>query len=183
MTKGVKGSGWSYRKDNTMYCRDCNKRINCKPLLECLNGHITFYNNHLKAQKEPDRQYILQQWRLKNKERIKEHNSKYYKQNKYKYRISQNKRRGLAKVKVFNHYSKGILKCACPGGCNETYMEFLSIDHIAGGGNKHRRTIPKGDFYLWLVRHGLPEGYRVLCMNCNFALGHSGYCPHSKKVN
>jgi hypothetical protein len=24
-------------------------------------------------------------------------------------------------------------------------------------------------------------GYRVLCMNCNFALGHSGYCPHQRR--
>lgn len=35
-----------------------------------------------------------------------------------------------------------------------------------------------GHFYGWLIREEFPEGYRVLCLNCNFSHGVFGYCPH-----
>jgi hypothetical protein len=66
--------------------------------------------------------------------------------------------------------------CAC---CGEDRMEFLAIDHIEGGGNRHRKEVGCGDaFYKWLRAQGLPEGYRVLCHNCNLALGFYKRCPH-----
>ena len=34
--------------------------------------------------------------------------------------------------------------------------------------------------FQYLKRNNYPPGYRVLCMNCNFAMGHFGYCPHQK---
>lgn len=83
------------------------------------------------------------------------------------------------KLATFDTY--GGLKCAC---CGETRIEFLSIDHIAGGGNKHRREITGTcgtRFYGWLKKNNYPEGYQVLCMNCNFAKGHFGSCPHIKE--
>mgnify|MGYP001568273127 CR=1 FL=1 len=33
-------------------------------------------------------------------------------------------------------------------------------------------------FYRWLKQQGYPPGIRVLCFNCNCALGLFGYCPH-----
>lgn len=55
-------------------------------------------------------------------------------------------------------------------------LEFLSIDHIVPVGQARLR---KGfALYAYLKRHAWPPGYRVLCMNCNFALGHFGFCPH-----
>lgn len=69
-------------------------------------------------------------------------------------------------------------KCAC---CGEDRWEFLTIDHVNGGGTKHRKQVGSGGgaFYKWLKANGYPqEGYRVLCMNCNMALGLYGYCPH-----
>lgn len=64
--------------------------------------------------------------------------------------------------------------CAC---CGERAFPFLTIDHVFGGGGTHRRSVA----YLptWLVNNGFPSGFRVLCMNCNFALGRFGFCPHS----
>jgi len=84
------------------------------------------------------------------------------------------------KLEVFEAY--GGSKCQC---CGEHHVEFLSIDHIAGGGRAHRREVfgvenEGGNLYAWLKRQGYPEGYRVLCMNCNCAYGHHGYCPHSR---
>jgi hypothetical protein len=34
--------------------------------------------------------------------------------------------------------------------------------------------------YVWLRDNGWPEGYRVLCHNCNSARGLYGYCPHER---
>ncbi len=62
-------------------------------------------------------------------------------------------------------------------------MEFLSVDHINGGGRKHREKLGGGTaFFLWLKEKGFPKDeYRLLCMNCNWARGRYGYCPHEKE--
>jgi hypothetical protein len=80
------------------------------------------------------------------------------------------------KQRVMTYYG-GM--CVC---CFATEIEFLTIDHIGGGGQRHRRTIHrKGgeEFYRWLSQHGFPKGYQVLCFNCNTAKGFYGYCPHT----
>ena len=83
------------------------------------------------------------------------------------------------RFEVLEHYSKGSPKCACPG-CSENHIEFLSLDHIAGGGAKERKQTGRvgASHYRWLKLNGYPIGYRVLCHNCNQALGLYGYCPH-----
>jgi len=69
-------------------------------------------------------------------------------------------------------------QCAC---CGETELCFLCIDHIGGGGTKHRESTGKGHrFYEWLRRQGYPPGYQVLCYNCNAAKESPGGCPHKK---
>lgn len=72
-------------------------------------------------------------------------------------------------------------KCVC---CDESAPEFLTIDHINGGGGKHRETIGRTggqSFYIWLRRQGFPKDeFRLLCYNCNCARGKYGYCPHEK---
>jgi hypothetical protein len=78
---------------------------------------------------------------------------------------------------VLLHYSNGNPKCEC---CGETASEFLCIDHINGGGHKHRQKVGCGaGFYLWIIRNDFPEGFRVLCHNCNLSYGFYGYCPHN----
>ena len=85
------------------------------------------------------------------------------------------------RLKVLIHYGGNPPKCAC-SGCNESHVEFLTIDHINGGGRKHRRKVGSGhNFFLWLIRNNFPEGYQVLCMNCNWAKGNYGMCPHNKE--
>ncbi len=71
-------------------------------------------------------------------------------------------------------------KCAC---CGESRYEFLAIDHRRGGGSRHRLSgqfTPGNGFIKWLKRNGWPKGFRVLCHNCNSALGYYGYCPHKR---
>lgn len=89
--------------------------------------------------------------------------------------------RAKIKKEIINHY--GGEQCSCLG-CEVTEIEFLSIDHIAGNGNEHRRSIKKSPgehFYRWLKKNGFPAGYRVLCIHCNMALGTYGYCPQAAR--
>ncbi len=81
---------------------------------------------------------------------------------------SQTSYRLRRKQLVFSHYSNGSIKCVV---CGESRLACLSIDHIAGGGTQHKLSLKlRGghDFYGWLVRSRFPEGYQVLCMNCQF---------------
>jgi hypothetical protein len=34
----------------------------------------------------------------------------------------------------------------------------------------------------WLIREKLPDGFRVLCHNCNQAIGYYGVCPHESEL-
>ena len=73
-------------------------------------------------------------------------------------------------------------KCAC---CDETRKEFLSVDHINGNGCKHRREIgvrTSQEFYCWLKQNNYPEGFQVLCFNCNCGKSNFSICPHNKEV-
>lgn len=65
-------------------------------------------------------------------------------------------------------------RCLC---CGETREEFLTLDHIQGGGKKHRSEV--GTYIFRRIRNNPdPKTYRVLCYNCNCARGFRGYCPH-----
>ncbi len=80
------------------------------------------------------------------------------------------------RVKALTYYGGNPPACQC---CGESILEFLCIDHINGGGNEHRREVGVGlMFYRWLINSGYPEGFRVLCHNCNWARRYSGKCPH-----
>lgn len=90
--------------------------------------------------------------------------------NRYMRQYQRNK-----KMDVINHYGG---KCLC---CGESFIEFLAIDHIGGGGQQHRKKskITSGTgMYRWIVKNNYPTGFRVLCHNCNMSIGSYGYCPH-----
>lgn len=98
------------------------------------------------------------------------------------------------KLEVFETY--GGAKCSCKG-CPEhkhPHVEFLTINHINGGGAKHRRSmggirVLGGGFtmggttmYAWLRKHKYPKGFNVLCWNCQWGVHlNKGKCPHTKK--
>jgi hypothetical protein len=71
------------------------------------------------------------------------------------------------KLKVINHYSNSTMQCA---ECKENDIRVLTIDHMNGGGNKHRRELGMKcgyEFYRWLINQNYPSGYQILCFNCN----------------
>ena len=112
---------------------------------------------------------------------------------KPKYKTSEEKRigrnlKGVERTKkyrviVLQYYSKSTIPfCAC---CGEKEYSFLSIDHINGGGTKHRKefgvTLGKGGTIIqWIKRNNFPDGFQILCHNCNMAKGFYGKCPHNK---
>lgn len=68
--------------------------------------------------------------------------------------------------------------CAC---CGERELTFLSLDHVNGGGHKQRQETGGGGFYAWLRRNGYPDGFQVLCHNCNLGRQiNGGICPHKQ---
>lgn len=67
-------------------------------------------------------------------------------------------------------------KCAC---CGEKHETFLALDHVNGGGQKHRHS-RGGNYgvYKDALLANDPTEFRVLCHNCNFAIYQCGLCPH-----
>jgi hypothetical protein len=82
--------------------------------------------------------------------------------------ISPKKSRQKTKIEVLTHYGNGKLECI---QCGENRLPCLTIDHINGNGNKHRKELPESvrrDFYRYLKIWGFPPEYQTLCMNCQF---------------
>jgi hypothetical protein len=71
--------------------------------------------------------------------------------------------------------------CAC---CGEGNAGFLSIDHVNGGGRKHRQAVGGGTMVLLdIIKRGFPSEFRLLCYNCNLGRQFSGgVCPHEKDI-
>jgi hypothetical protein len=81
------------------------------------------------------------------------------------------------KTECLEHYGK---ECQC---CGVDIFQFLTIDHIYGDGNIQRKklfgyNISGVHMYRWLKKNNFPDGYRILCMNCNWATRYGGKCPH-----
>ena len=78
--------------------------------------------------------------------------------------------RARLKAEVLTRYSEGLeMRCR---SCPETDIDVLTIDHLNGGGNEHRRSLKVNTgyrFYRWLKREGFPKGFQTLCFNCNLA--------------
>ena len=148
----LRATGCTHRLNRYQWCRECSGRVN-------------------KAYRD----------RPEVKEKIKQYMRTYWKNdiNETHQRHRVHSARYLAKGRdiVRAHYGK---VCAC---CGESNEKFLTIDHMDGNGAAHRRQLKHWgsgvQFYRWLVKQGLPDGYRTLCFNCNAAVGVKGACPHS----
>lgn len=106
-------------------------------------------------------------YRELNRERLRAyHRSPEARLNKRKVRIAWN---DDSRLRVIEHYSAGAMRCKT---CGHEDLDVLTIDHINGGGRKHREQIGAYSssiaLYRWLIRHGFPSGFQILCMNCNF---------------
>lgn len=74
--------------------------------------------------------------------------------------------------------------CAC---CGEPEKVFLCLDHVGGVVPDDQRDasgkrLATDKILALLRRQGWPDGYRVLCANCNLANAVLGYCPHQHEL-
>lgn len=86
------------------------------------------------------------------------------------------------KIKVYNFYGAGKVECNC---CKEKNIVFLAVDHVNGNGNQHRKNEITGkntSIYKWLVDNDYPQGFQILCMNCNWGKWIYGVCPHQQPI-
>jgi len=114
------------------------------------------------------------EYRKKNKGHYRRHNREYYQKNKERYK----KENDLLRDRVLAAYGH---ECEC---CGENRKEFLALDHVSGGGKKHLDSLGLSGgcgFHKWLEKNNYPSIIRILCHNCNCALGFYGYCPHEKE--
>jgi hypothetical protein len=147
-------------------CKRCN--IELVPEINWNQSRIKHHDNICKICYINEYKEYYTKYREQFREKSRAYSKMYHRQNK---------------KQVISHYSNGTMLCFC---CGEKHIEFLTIDHINGGGTMHRKELRKAGislgtgFYRWLIKQNYPDGYRVLCFNCNQARGLYGQCPHEE---
>lgn len=116
--------------------------------------------------------------KIKQRECQRKSSLRYYRKNRQA-KMEYNKSYEIRiKDKVFDHYGGYVCQC-----CGITPKPFLTIDHIDGGGTKHRKRLKGGGrfTYRWIYKNNFPKGFRVLCYNCNSGRARNkGICPHKE---
>lgn len=126
--------------------------------------HKTYQREYQRKWKLANREKVLAMERARYHAQTEEQKAK---------KVALNKQRRIRlRLAALEHYGG---KCAC---CGEDTEQFLCIDHIGGGGNQHRKTLTTKSIGEWLYVNDYPEGFQVLCHNCNMAEGIYGKCPH-----
>jgi hypothetical protein len=139
-------------KDGLSYiCKDC-KRITTRNYKKTEKGKLT------------EKRYRQGE---KGKNTYKKINKRYFSTENGRNKIyARNKKyRDELRLEILIHYSGGIPKCK---KCGEIHIEFLEIDHIKGGGRKQSIATKGYNLYKRLKKENYPEGYQVLCSNCNW---------------
>ena len=79
------------------------------------------------------------------------------------------------KAQLFNIYGN---KCKC---CGETEIAFLTLEHKLGDRVEHLKQVGNNT-NMWkdAIENVDHERFEILCMNCNWAKGQFGYCPHER---
>lgn len=122
-----------------------------------------------------------QAWNEANGDKVRGYRRKHYELHREQEIIRNvrgNKRRyRRLRLEALQHYGGEQPECAC---CGEWHISFLCLDHVNGGGTQHRKQLRAEGLNIWeyLRREGYPDGFRVLCHNCNSAIGFYGSCPH-----
>jgi len=160
------GNDFKRNSNRQKYCTrlDCKKKVTHQQ-----------YLTYRKKWAEEHRDQLNKQNRLNHHKRMK--NPLFV----IKERERNRKRELKLKIEVFTHYSNGIPKCAC---CNENIIEFLALDHINNNGAEDRKKGLHGAvMYRYVRKNNYPEGFQVLCHNCNQARGQdkNNICPHNLK--
>ena len=162
-------------------CTDCKTHKVCKICGERLP--LTAFDGYHGLVCRPCRKQADSERYQADRDRVLARNADWRKLNaqpdsayRQRQRRIQAERRTAIHRAVYQHYGN---RCEC---CGETERVFLTIDHIDGNGAQHRRETGKMDIAYWLYMNGMPEGFRILCYNCNAGrYRNGGTCPHEAK--
>ena len=137
------------------------------------------YGRKYYAEHRDEMQAKHRKWASENKDRVLEKSRRWRHKNRERYNQLCADTRMRLRMQVMRHYGGDPPMCAC---CGETELDFLTIDHINGGGRKHREVVGGGGWVLYsdIRARGYPNGLQVLCFNCNQAKGFRGMCPHMR---
>ena len=102
--------------------------------------------------------------------------------------------RDTNRLKILKHYSKRLSNSniPCCNCCGENFhVDFLAIDHIRGSKQmdlepelvklKYSSKLRNQNLHRWIILNNFPNGFQILCTNCNFAKGmkkNNNKCPH-----
>jgi hypothetical protein len=104
-------------------------------------------------------------------------NLKWYHSHKSEQQAKMKTYRDRIKDAVFGAYGGYICNC-----CKETEKSMLCLDHINNDGYEHRKQIgSRGGIgiYIWIVKNNFPDGFQILCYNCNQSKRiNGGTCAH-----
>ena len=111
-------------------------------------------------------------------------------------KVKQKEAIAKIRLKVLQYYSKRLSKsdipcCRCCG--ENSHIDFLNLDHIAGKRQMdsepeliklgYSSSMHVSKLQKWIIENNFPNGFQVLCSNCNFAKGfprNKNKCPHQK---
>ncbi len=149
-------------------CRECQRKRN--RAWNAKNKGRCRASAHERAARYPERRKKLAQvrWKQKRGQLLRDHAEWYARHGR--------SQRQQKRLRVLTAYSGDPAHCVC---CGETEVAFLALDHINGGGHKHRKEIGRS-IYDWAIDNDFPPVLRVLCHNCNMARAYYGSCPHEK---
>lgn len=88
----------------------------------------------------------------------------HYKANQTHYILKARQYRATRKRLIIEHYTSGLNHCR---HCGEDDLDVLSVDHINDDGATHRKHVKAEVLYKWLIDNKYPEGFQILCWNCN----------------
>lgn len=184
------------RKEITKTCTKCNNRLTldyfyknnrgkqgrCAVCKDCSNAqrravYLSKKNGTYTPKVRKPR--LTNEERITRKEEMRQYQKAYRKENRNILRIKKKEYRKKLKLDGIESYSG---KCSC---CGEDKPEFLTLDHVNGRNRKEKRNRNYRGTKMWMKAkaEGYPKKYRVLCFNCNCAIGAYGYCPHEKESN
>jgi len=165
-------------------------------------SNLRYYYSHIEQTRMAQKKYYLEhreqarasgkKYQQTHPEKVRASSNKYYNDHRENIRKSQkkyydthhekvlayqrmNKSRYYKKIckTVFAHYG---YRCNC---CGETEPLFLEIDHVNGYKSGPRAGLP---LYQWLISNNYPEGFQILCSNCNQGKRRNhNVCPHEEK--
>lgn len=165
-----KESDAKYYQNNKEVCDAKNKQyrdnLSDEQKVRYADYQLNYRKKHKQESKTYKQKYYAEETLEERTQRIKkdvERNKKNYQANPQPIRDYNNKQYEEKRLIVLNHYSPDEIKCA---RCGNNDIDMMTMDHVNDDGHEHRKTVK--NLVPWLIKNSFPEGFQVLCMNCQF---------------